>query len=36
MGLSSTLGVRDFEPKCADPVSDENCSITFLLHSESS
>ena len=23
MGLLSTLGVREFEPKCADTVSDE-------------
>ena len=23
MGLLSTLGVREFETKCADPVSDE-------------
>ena len=23
MGLLSTLGVSEFEPKCADPVSDE-------------
>ena len=23
----STLGVREFEPKCADPVSDEICHI---------
>ena len=29
MGLLSTLGVREFEPKCADPVSGENISITF-------
>ena len=27
MGLLSTLGVREFEPKCADPVSDEICHI---------
>ena len=32
MGLLSTLGVREFETKCADPVSDENVSITFLWH----
>ena len=29
MGLLSTLWVREFEPKCADPVWDENKSITF-------
>ena len=31
MRLLSTLGVREFEPKCADPVSDENISITFFM-----
>ena len=35
MGLLSTLGVREFETKCADPVSDETISITFLLHGKS-
>ena len=30
MGLLSTLGVREYEPKCADPVSDEMFSIIVL------
>jgi len=33
MGLLST---SEFEPKCADSVSDEIFSMTFLLHSNSS
>ena len=30
MGLLSTLGVREFEPKCADPVSDEKKEYCFI------
>ena len=36
MGALSSLGVREFEPKCADPVSDDFLSITRLLHGKSS
>ena len=36
MRLYLPLGVRQFEPICADPVSDETISMTFLLHDKSS
>jgi len=36
MGHLLTLGFRECEPKCADPVSDEKCSVFVLLNGKSS
>ena len=36
LSTPGVMGVREFELKCADTVSDEMFSITFLLHGKSS